>query len=163
MAMDDRMRVSDADREQVTARLREHYAEGRLTADELEERVTAALSAKTFGELHRVMADLPDPELATPGPGQMPPQWTGRPVFAYRRGPRLLPLLFLAFIAMLAFGGGAGFFFLAIFKVILLVWVIMMVAGLFGLGRFRRHVRRTWDSGPAGQRHHHWHDWQGPS
>ena len=27
--MDDRIRVSDADREQVTARLREHYAEGR--------------------------------------------------------------------------------------------------------------------------------------
>ena len=29
--MDDRIRVSDADRERVTARLREHFAEGRLT------------------------------------------------------------------------------------------------------------------------------------
>ena len=28
--MDDRIRASDADRERVTARLRDHYAEGRL-------------------------------------------------------------------------------------------------------------------------------------
>jgi len=47
--MDDRMRVSDADRERVTVRLREHFAEGRLSSEELEERVSAALSAKTFG------------------------------------------------------------------------------------------------------------------
>ena len=41
------MRASDAEREAVTARLRDHYAEGRLTNDELDERVSAALSAKT--------------------------------------------------------------------------------------------------------------------
>ena len=42
--MDDHIRVSDADRERVTSRLREHFAEGRLTSDELDERVSAALS-----------------------------------------------------------------------------------------------------------------------
>jgi uncharacterized membrane protein len=161
--MDDRMRVSDADREQVSALLREHYAEGRLTSDELDERITATLSAKTFGDLRRVMADLPEPGLAGPRPGQAPPgqappQWAGRPVFAFRRGPRLLPLLFLAFIAMLAFGGGAGFVFLAIFKVILLVWLVMMVAGLFTVARFRRHGRRNGHSGMASQWQHR--DWR---
>jgi len=40
--MDDRIRISDADRERVTSRLREHFAEGRLTSEELEERITAA-------------------------------------------------------------------------------------------------------------------------
>ena len=45
--MEDRMRASDADREQVTAKLRDHFAEGRLTQDELDERVTAALGATT--------------------------------------------------------------------------------------------------------------------
>ena len=47
-ARQDRIRVSDADRERVTARLREHFAEGRLTREELDERITAALSAKTI-------------------------------------------------------------------------------------------------------------------
>ena len=44
-----------------TARLRDHYAEGRLTQDELDERVSAALSAKTFGELRTLTTDLPGP------------------------------------------------------------------------------------------------------
>ena len=57
--MDDSIRVSDADRDRVTARLRDHYAEGRLTHAELDERMTAALTARTFGDLRKIMADLP--------------------------------------------------------------------------------------------------------
>ena len=49
--MDDRIRASDTDREHATARLREHFAAGRLTSDELDERISAALNAKTYGEL----------------------------------------------------------------------------------------------------------------
>ena len=60
-AADDRIRISDADRERATARLREHYAEGRLTREELDERITAALNARIIGDLRRVMADLPGP------------------------------------------------------------------------------------------------------
>ena len=73
--MDDRMRISDADREQVTARLRDHYAAGRLTSEELEERITAALNAKTYGDLRRIMVDLPEPAPvgANPGPAAAPP------------------------------------------------------------------------------------------
>jgi DNA-binding PadR family transcriptional regulator len=58
-AIDDRIRTSDADREHITARLRDHYAEGRLTHAELDERMTAALTARTFGDLRKIMADLP--------------------------------------------------------------------------------------------------------
>ena len=58
-AIDDRIRTSDADRESITARLRDHYAEGRLTHAELDERMTAALTARTFGDLRKIMADLP--------------------------------------------------------------------------------------------------------
>src|SRR5215470_15193984 len=75
--MDDGIRVSDADREHVTERLREHYAEGRLSSEELEERITAALSAKTYGDLRRLMADLPEPALVPPGHPD-PPPWVGR-------------------------------------------------------------------------------------
>jgi Domain of unknown function (DUF1707) len=56
---DPRIRASDADRDRTTALLREHHAAGRLTAAEFDERMTAALSATTLGELDELMADLP--------------------------------------------------------------------------------------------------------
>jgi hypothetical protein len=56
---DPRVRASDADRDRVTALLREHHAAGRLTAEEFGERMDAALNAKTLGELDELMADLP--------------------------------------------------------------------------------------------------------
>ena len=56
---DPRIRASDADRDRATALLREHHAAGRLTAEEFDERMTAALDAKTLGELDELMADLP--------------------------------------------------------------------------------------------------------
>jgi hypothetical protein len=52
-------RASDADREAVTERLRKAAADGRLEPDELEERLHTALRARTYGELDRVVADLP--------------------------------------------------------------------------------------------------------
>ncbi len=55
--MDDRFRTSDADRDRAATLLRDHFAAGRLTAPELDERLDAALNAKTFGELRRVLAD----------------------------------------------------------------------------------------------------------
>jgi DNA-binding PadR family transcriptional regulator len=58
-AADDHMRVSDRDRERATARLCDSFAEGRLTLAELDERITAALTARTVGDLRRVTADLP--------------------------------------------------------------------------------------------------------
>jgi DNA-binding PadR family transcriptional regulator len=60
-AAQDRIRISDHDREQATARLCDHFAEGRLTREELDERITAALNATTAGDLRRVMAELPEP------------------------------------------------------------------------------------------------------
>ena len=53
------MRASDADREQVAEFLRHAAGEGRLLVDELEDRLGAALSAKTYAELDAITADLP--------------------------------------------------------------------------------------------------------
>ncbi len=55
------LRVSDAEREAVAERLRQATAEGRLTPEELEERLGRALGALTRGELDAVVADLPAP------------------------------------------------------------------------------------------------------
>jgi hypothetical protein len=54
------MRASDADRERLINELNEHTAEGRLSTDELEERLEAAYSARTKAELDRLREDLPE-------------------------------------------------------------------------------------------------------
>jgi hypothetical protein len=53
------MRASDADRDAVVSDLGEHFQAGRLTAAELDERMGQALSARTWGELRELSADLP--------------------------------------------------------------------------------------------------------
>jgi len=53
------LRASDADREQIAERLRRAAGEGRIVAEELEERLEAVFSARTYGELDAVVADLP--------------------------------------------------------------------------------------------------------
>jgi hypothetical protein len=55
------LRIGDAERDAAATDLGEHYAAGRLTIDELNERLDATFSAKTFGQLTRIMADLPGP------------------------------------------------------------------------------------------------------
>jgi hypothetical protein len=59
MARRTTLRASDADREQIAERLRKATGEGRLLAEELEERLEATFTARTYGELDAVVADLP--------------------------------------------------------------------------------------------------------
>jgi hypothetical protein len=59
MATGYNIRVGDADREATASQLREHYADGRLTLDELNERLDQTFAAKTRFELNAVMRDLP--------------------------------------------------------------------------------------------------------
>lgn len=66
------LRCSDEDREKVAELLRDAAADGRLGLGELEERLEAAFSAKTYGDLEPLTADLrpvtrdPAPRTATP-------------------------------------------------------------------------------------------------
>lgn len=53
------MRVGDAERDAAAVDLGEHYTAGRLTLEELHERLEAVFAAKTFGQLARIMSDLP--------------------------------------------------------------------------------------------------------
>ena len=53
------MRASNADRDAVVSDLSEHFQAGRLTAGELDERTGRALTARTWGELGELVADLP--------------------------------------------------------------------------------------------------------
>src|SRR5215475_7462012 len=114
--------------------------------------ISAALNAKTFGDLRPLMADLPEPVPAPPRPVPHP-RWSGPPPWvAYRRGPRLMPLLLLvALVALLANGG--GWMMLGLFQVILVFWLVSCVIAAFAVGGYRRRMRRYWQSG---------HDQRGP-
>jgi len=58
--MDDHLRASDADRDRVAMLLRVHFAAGRLTRGELDDRLDTALAAATLGDLRRALAGLPE-------------------------------------------------------------------------------------------------------
>jgi hypothetical protein len=55
------LRIGDAERDAATTQLREHFVAGRLTFDELTERIDAALTARTQRQIDSLMADLPRP------------------------------------------------------------------------------------------------------
>ena len=58
MATGYNVRVGDADRDAVATQLREHFADGRLTLEELNERLDQTFAAKTKADLNTVMRDL---------------------------------------------------------------------------------------------------------
>ncbi|HYO38538.1 MAG TPA: DUF1707 domain-containing protein [Nocardioidaceae bacterium] len=69
------LRISDEDRHRVAEVLRQAAGEGRIDLDELDERLEAAYSAKTYGELVPITMDLPvsgATGLAAPQPAPRP-------------------------------------------------------------------------------------------
>jgi hypothetical protein len=131
------LRVGDADRKAVVAELQKHYVEGRLTSEELGERVTHALAARTFGDLRELLSDLPalEDSLAQRDPAapyaDQPHRWHG-----YELGsPFGLVMLAIGLIVILSIvllaTTGARFF----FPWPLLIW------GFFFIGGRPRHRR----------------------
>ena len=158
MATGSNIRVGDADRDATATQLREHYAAGRLTLDELNERLEQTFAARTGADLKAVTRDLPsldgawaraggpaaDSSLSAPllrsDQGQQDQgQWDqGQWDQAGRRpGYSVLGVLvpvMLAIWALLLLGGAFGFGFgggrpLA---VVLLLAVVGMIRRMFG-------------------------------
>jgi hypothetical protein len=59
MSEESSLRVADADREQLIEELREHAGAGRLTSEELEQRIGEAYAASTRADLDALRVDLP--------------------------------------------------------------------------------------------------------
>ena len=55
------MLAGDADRERAVNVLKEAFTEGRLRQEEYEDRIGRAYQARTYGELHRLTEDIPQP------------------------------------------------------------------------------------------------------
>ncbi|HEY7433369.1 MAG TPA: DUF1707 domain-containing protein [Streptosporangiaceae bacterium] len=109
------MRVSDADRDQVAEVLREATSQGRITFDELEERLGQVYAAKTYADLDEVTHDLPGPGVRAPAAtatssgafpaerlGGTPGSKTAIAVMsgAERKGAWVVPPTFVAFAMM---------------------------------------------------------------
>ena len=123
------LRVSQAERDEVVAVLAGHFADGRLTVEEYEERVEAALAARTGRDLEPLLEDLPaaDPPAA--------PARSRR-----RHEPRslrsaLVParLLAVAAVVVLAIATGPW--------ALWLLWPALVFTGGCGFGRHHGHVR----------------------
>ena len=175
MATGYNVRVGDADREAVAAQLREHYADGRLTLEELNERLDQAFAAKTKADLNTVMRDLPQAAQpaagmpyggtawqgpAWPGPlGTKPGQDHGDGGWGDGQRPRgfgnafaplmgLIPFL-LILGSVFAFGFGRGD---RPFAIVLIFAALALFRRLFGLGRRRRYGGPGGPKGPRGRR-----------
>jgi len=111
------LRASDSDRETVAEVLRQAAGDGRLTMDELDERLDAVYAAKTYAELEPITHDLPDagsvapPAVSAAAAGD-PARFGGEPTSGgavailggfSRKGDWTVPREFTAFCFM---GGG---------------------------------------------------------
>lgn len=86
------MRVGDAERDAAANELREHFASGRLTQDELNERLDQAFAAKTRGDLSGLFTDLPSPTAWQDASAEAARGMTGTPFEAnFRANDGLLP------------------------------------------------------------------------
>jgi hypothetical protein len=118
MAMSSSLRASDADRDAIAERLRQAAVEGRLEPHELEERLDTALRARTYGELDRLVVDLP---------GRRRVERSRPPVFAaslaLAMAVRIAVLLLVVTALMFAFAVTAAWWLLG-----LIVWVSVRAA-----------------------------------
>jgi DUF1707 SHOCT-like domain len=139
----DRLRASDADRDAVVAALSEHYQAGRLSTDELEDRTGAALSARTYGELSALTADLPGPVPASPRPA--PATQPAGPL-SILSGHRVAVAVLAVVAAVLIAGGAVGLLVpghhgAGVWGVVPVVLIVARIARIADRGD--RHQRRS--------------------
>jgi Flp pilus assembly protein TadB len=130
------LRASDAERERVITFLREHALLGRLSDDELEERIGLAYASVTVGDLERLIADLP--RSGRPAASRPPAPRQRRPV-AHRNG---LPIVALVGVVAVAIALLALVFALSVvFGPILLVVLLIVATARRRRPQRRQHMR----------------------
>jgi hypothetical protein len=90
------LRVGDRERDAVGEILRRRHLEGRLDAQEFEDRLGRCLAAKTYAELDELISDFPREGAERRGASQRSGWWPW---------PLAFPFLGFAVIAAIAFGG----------------------------------------------------------
>ena len=93
------LRVSDADRDRAITELSEHYQAGRLATEELEDRTSRALQARTAADLAALFTDLPR-KRQVPATPAAPGSASTAPVDRRRSWPARLPMVPFAILAV---------------------------------------------------------------
>jgi hypothetical protein len=123
------VRIGDAERDRAISALSDHFAAGRLTREELDERVDRAIQARFDADLRPLFADLPRPEpVASARP--VSPAYPSPLAVAFATLFWLVPLL-LVIGVLAAVLAGAPWILWGV------LWVVMLTK-LFGR-RHRRH------------------------
>ena len=112
----EQLRASDADRQAVVDKLRMAHDDGRLSLAEYDERVQQAYAARTYGDLQRVIVDLPNVPYP---PARVPQQAAAAPPVAMPERRRDAGPLVWRIV-------GSTWF--AVSLVNLLIWAIVSVA-----------------------------------
>ena len=120
------LRASDEDRERIVDRLHKAATEGRIASDELEQRVSAALKARTYAELEQTVADLPGPRSRNTPVRHSTAGWAVSTV-------RANPILLVLAIPVLAVTAAALLAATVVWTVMVLV--VLMVSGRQRMGR----------------------------
>jgi hypothetical protein len=130
---DQHLRVSDAERQTVTDRLAQHFADGRLDQAEFDDRVGRAMNAKTRADLSDLFSDLPETGADLPETGA--PAVTNRP---RRRGH---PLALLVLLVVVASAAGHVLWWTAgpILWLVFAVVAVMFATRTIGRARSSRH------------------------
>lgn len=97
------LRIGNAEREQVVQRVHDAFAEGRLDAEELQQRLDATYRARTLAELTPLVADLPTTRsVGVPAPRPpLRPRPVVRPVLHHRL-PVALRVLWIIWLTAVA-------------------------------------------------------------
>jgi hypothetical protein len=119
MAQRSGLRASDADRERVAERLRNAAAEGRLLAEELEQRLATALRARTYGELDSVVADLPGERVAG--------RSRGRTERSRRRMPSPGPIMLAGLVLAIPIIFAAVIAALVVLLTVVMFWAVLAI------------------------------------
>jgi ABC-type nickel/cobalt efflux system permease component RcnA len=146
------LRASDAERERVVAFLREHALLGRLTNDELEDRIGLAYASVTIGDLEKLISDLPRANRPAPAPARRHHGHTHATAHRRRRqGPPAPAIIALSMGVLLISGVGLaavglvlaiGVALLAtVFALSMVLGPILLVALLI-IAATKRHHRR---------------------
>jgi DUF1707 SHOCT-like domain len=136
------LRVGDADREAVATALREHYAQGRLTLEEFNQRLEAAFAATMRSQLTALTRDLPPVRMPAPVPVPVPAAQRERaghehgPGFRSRLG--LFPAVIAAFATWLLLFG---------LHLSLFPWPGKLAIFFLVFGLIRGVFRRIWRTG----------------
>jgi hypothetical protein len=121
------LRVSDADRDAALTELSQHYQAGRITTEELDDRTTQILAARTGEDLQVQLRDLPNLTAPAPAPAPPPQSHQRHPRTAANVAPRLVLVAVVLAVAAIVVALTSGNHGVHVGGVAIPVIVIMLV------------------------------------